>query len=408
MRRLSSILTAGLLLGLSTQVAFADALLADGDGLAPIANGRLDLGPICHETEASSTALLAVRATNHPNGGQVFENGTIVTTTVAVISGTGIAATAADPTVVLPGNWRSQPNQTLSEPIAWTIAVTPTALGRYRATVEFTAAGVNRHGNPIARTRRINVVARVADCAAPVINNVPADVLVEAAGPDGAEVAYVPPTAIDAVDGAVAVDCDLPTTFLASLGSTTVTCAATDDAGNVGSAAFAFTVADTTVPSLTGMPVDVVTLDDGSGGAVVDWTLPGATDLVDGVVGATCDPLPSSRFAVGLTTVMCSATDGAGNVASESFTVEVTAAPDQGPEDERYVEPDTQPEPATDDADAPSAAAPPSLTPTVTEPTGSFLPDTGMRDDRAPLALVGALMLIAAIGLGARRLKPRA
>jgi hypothetical protein len=43
--------------------------------------------------------------------------------------------------------------------------------------------------------------------------------------------------------------------------------------------------------------------------------------LVDGALTPTCVPASGSSFALGTTLVTCSATDGAGNTASASFSV---------------------------------------------------------------------------------------
>ena len=77
----------------------------------------------------------------------------------------------------------------------------------------------------------------------------PADVMVGAEGPTGAVVTYAPPTASDLVDPTPTVAC-VPisgTTF--GLGVTSVTCTATDAAGNQAAVSFQVTVADTTPPN---------------------------------------------------------------------------------------------------------------------------------------------------------------
>jgi hypothetical protein len=48
-----------------------------------------------------------------------------------------------------------------------------------------------------------------------------------------------------------------------------------------------------------------------------------ATDLVDGTVVPSCSPASGSTFGFGTTTVTCTATDAAGNTASEDFAVTV-------------------------------------------------------------------------------------
>ena len=72
-----------------------------------------------------------------------------------------------------------------------------------------------------------------------------------------------------------------------------------------------------TLPSNITVPADPVT-----GAAVVLFTAT-ANDVVDGSVPVTCLPASGSASGAGTTTVACSASDLAGNVASGSFTVTV-------------------------------------------------------------------------------------
>jgi predicted extracellular nuclease len=65
-------------------------------------------------------------------------------------------------------------------------------------------------------------------------------------------------------------------------------------------------------------------------GAAVTYTPPTATDNLDGVVPVQCVPESGSFFAVGSTTVMCTAGDIAGNTATTSFVVTVNLADDTG------------------------------------------------------------------------------
>ena len=79
-------------------------------------------------------------------------------------------------------------------------------------------------------------------------------------------------------------------------------------------------VPDTTPPTVT-VPADITVLATGLDGAVVNFSA-SATDAV-GVTSFGCSPVPGSTFAVGTTTVDCSASDAAGNVGSASFNVNV-------------------------------------------------------------------------------------
>ena len=413
-RRLSSIFAAALLLALSAQVVSADALVADGDGLAPVAGGRLDLGTICHAETTTATVLVAVRATGHPNNRGVFDNGTTVTMTATVLSGTGLSAATATPTIVMDADWRSQPNQTMAAPLAWDIAATPDTLGRYRGRLEFRAEGTNRLGQVVSRVARMNVIGRVVDCTPPVFADVPADLVVEAQAVDGADVTYVPPTANDAVDGAVAVDCDVPSAARLAMGVTTVSCSAADRRGNISTVTFIVTVADTTAPVMDAMPVGAMATADGATGAVVSWAAPTATDLVDGDVAVACDPAAGSVFPVGSTTVTCAATDAAGNATLAAFQVDVAGPPDSNPQPEQpRDEPlpgPQEPEPVlTPREDTLSGGfAPPSSPPAgaapATSPPAAALPDTSTGIASTPALALGLLLVgLAALSAAAAR-----
>src|SRR5262249_31947081 len=145
----------------------------------------------------------------------------------------------------------------------------------------------------------------------------------EAAGPGGAVVTYQV-SATDEVDGAVAPSCTRASGSLFALGQTLVTCTAHDAAGNTATAGFTVTVVDTTAPVIT-VPG---TLTACPGGASVSYTA-SAADAVDGAVVPTCTRASGATFALGLTTVTCTAHDAAGNTATAGFTVTVvdTTAP---------------------------------------------------------------------------------
>jgi hypothetical protein len=175
----------------------------------------------------------------------------------------------------------------------------------------------------------------VRDTAAPVFGEVPGDLAVEADGPDGAVVDFAVPTATDVVDGTIQAVCTPASGASFPLGPTTVTCTATDSHGNAASVAFQVSVGDTTPPVLT-LP-DIVVVDPSgapsaasvagaAAGAVVTFDA-SAFDLVDGPVSVTCTPASGSFFPVGRTTVLCQATDAAGNTAAGTFVVEVTGEP---------------------------------------------------------------------------------
>ncbi len=105
-----------------------------------------------------------------------------------------------------------------------------------------------------------------------------------------------------------------------ALGTTMVTCTATDAASNTGTCNFNVTVNDTEPPSLA-CPANIQTIALAPAGRVVSYTVPTATDNCGASV--MCAPPPGSTFAVGTNFVTCSATDGANNATNCQFTVQV-------------------------------------------------------------------------------------
>jgi len=166
----------------------------------------------------------------------------------------------------------------------------------------------------------------VEDTTAPVVT-VPANITTEATGPAGAVVSFAAATASDLVDGSLTPVCDANSGDTFPIGTTTVTCSATDNAGNTGSASFDITVEDTTAP-VVNVPGNMTVEATGPAGAAVSFSV-SADDLVDGSLTPVCDANSGDTFPLGTTTVSCSATDNAGNTGSASFdiTVEDTTAP---------------------------------------------------------------------------------
>jgi hypothetical protein len=162
----------------------------------------------------------------------------------------------------------------------------------------------------------------VQDKTAPVLKLPTADITAEATSASGAAVTYTA-TATDNIDGPIAIDCKPASGSTFPLGTTTVTCSATDKAGNEASGSFNVIVQDKTAPVLKLPTADITAEATSASGAAVTYTATGE-DAVDGSVTPLCTPASGSTFPLGTTTVTCSATDKAGNTASGSFTVSVT------------------------------------------------------------------------------------
>lgn len=152
-----------------------------------------------------------------------------------------------------------------------------------------------------------------------------ADIVEEATSASGAVVNYDKPRASDALSGLTEADvgCFPVTGSTFALDTTQVTCSAEDRAGNRASGSFNVTVEDTTPPDISGMPSDITQTATGPFGAVVVYDSPTATDRIDGSVDVECQPASGTTFALGETTVSCSAFDSRGNSDTETFRVRV-------------------------------------------------------------------------------------
>jgi hypothetical protein len=182
-------------------------------------------------------------------------------------------------------------------------------------TTQVSCSATDSHENTASGTFTINVV----DTSAPVITT-QGNQVVEATRSTGAIVSY-PASAYDLVDGVRSVSCSPASGTLFALGNTTVLCTSSDTKNNYATSTFTVIVRDTTSPSVS-VPLNIVTQATGPNGATVTFTA-SAVDVVDGTNAVTCSSVSGSTFALGTATVTCSSTDKAGNKASSSFTVTV-------------------------------------------------------------------------------------
>ena len=98
------------------------------------------------------------------------------------------------------------------------------------------------------------------------------------------------------------------------------------DQRNIRSATFSLSPPDV-IPPVVETPGAITANATSSAGAVVTYTVQ-ATDNV-GVVSLVCVPPSGSVFAIGTTTVQCTARDAAGNTGTGVFRVRVKGAPEQ-------------------------------------------------------------------------------
>ena len=162
------------------------------------------------------------------------------------------------------------------------------------------------------------------DKTAPTLS-LPANLFVEATGPAGANVNYSA-LASDNLDTSPTLNCLPASGGVYPLGTTAVTCTATDDADNTSApSSFNIIVQDTTPPTID--PVaDMTVYTFGIFGKRVTYLSPATSDIVDGSSVATCTPASDSFFVMGNNHVTCSATDAHGNTSSISFVLVVDEA----------------------------------------------------------------------------------
>jgi hypothetical protein len=162
----------------------------------------------------------------------------------------------------------------------------------------------------------------VNDTQAPSIS-VPANITQTAdTNQCSAIVNFTTPTATDNCPGVGSVTCTPPGGSTFVKGTTTVTCRATDAAGNNGSSTFTVTVNDTELPVISSQANITRGTDANQCSAIINFTTPAATDNC-GSASVSCSPPSGSPFAKGTTTVNCTATDTSNNARSCTFTVTV-------------------------------------------------------------------------------------
>jgi hypothetical protein len=129
------------------------------------------------------------------------------------------------------------------------------------------------------------------------------------------------------VDGAITPVCTVVTLSWTitpgatlALGEHTVTCTATDEAGNTGEASFTGTVKDTTAPTLTVPGNQTLEATSPAGRAVTC----DVTDLVDASCEMDCLANSGDVFPIGTTTVSGAATDASDNTTTRTFTITIS------------------------------------------------------------------------------------
>ncbi|MBK6996397.1 MAG: HYR domain-containing protein [Lewinellaceae bacterium] len=141
-----------------------------------------------------------------------------------------------------------------------------------------------------------------------------------------AVVSYTTPVGTDNCSGATTIQTlGLPSGATYPVGATTNIFKVTDGSGNTATCAFAVSVTDTELPTITCPGNIPVANTPGLCSAVVSYTTPVGTDNCSGATTIQTLGLPSgATYPVGATTNIFKVTDGSGNTATCAFAVSVT------------------------------------------------------------------------------------
>ena len=173
-------------------------------------------------------------------------------------------------------------------------------------TTTVTCTASDTSGNTVTDSFTVTVISGL-DETPPVVTITEPAFNLTTENPAGKSYTYLFPTATDDVGVVSGPTCNYPQTYTYPVGSTTVTCSATDAAGNVGTATMTFTVslaADTTPPVLN-VPSNIVTQTTAGPSAFVK--VPLAVTATDNVgIGPTItapyqthQPYPYCKFWTG-------------------------------------------------------------------------------------------------------------
>jgi hypothetical protein len=199
------------------------------------------------------------------------------------------------------------------------VDVTPSSVGLGDTPV--TASATDAAGNHASKTFTV----RVVDVTAPVVSGPTTSTFGWHGAPIAVSAASLGLSAMDDVDGAVAVNV---TPSSVGLGDTSVTASASDAAGNHASKTFTVHVVDVTAPVIYGPTPATPTFEWRGSAIALSASVLGlsATDDVDGAVAVAVTPTSAG---LGDTTVTACSVDAAGNAATKTFTVHVadTTAP---------------------------------------------------------------------------------
>jgi hypothetical protein len=288
----------------------ADDLVAGGDVIVP-EEQVLDLGSRCAGDWTFGEATLAISRQGLATDASTFANGDVVTITRLTVTGDGIGASVLpNSTISLPADWSAKPAGTLSSGrVTSDVWVTNSTTGPFSGVVRYRAAGLNSNGDTINKDTTLTVTAYTRNCGA--VDTTPPTITPTVAGALGYGGWYVSDVtvswSVQDYDSGIASSAGCQTTTLSTdSAGTTLTCTATSAGGTTSRSV---TIKrDATAPALDPTVTPNPVLLGGSA-----TTAPGASDGLSGLAASSCGPVDTTS--VGPKSVLCTATDNAGNTA---------------------------------------------------------------------------------------------
>ena len=229
------------LVGASTVIAATNQLIDDiplagnGSYLTQVAQvKRTSQGPVAEQLESAAKGILDIVDVVADNTGTALA--------------AQVAAAATPPTLIVPASVVAEATSAAGASVSFSVSATnlagesvPVVLTHNSGdqfTIGATIVTVSATDGGLTVTTSFTVI--VIDTVGPELI-LPADLVVPATAPGGANVTFEVPTAVDLVDPNPVVVWDADSDFF-PLGTTTVTVTTTDAAGNVSSATFSITI----------------------------------------------------------------------------------------------------------------------------------------------------------------------
>jgi hypothetical protein len=174
-------------------------------------------------------------------------------------------------------------------------------------------------------TATCSFTVTVVDATVPVVVACPSNISLNTGAACTAVATRFAPTVTDNCSGAmISQTAGLASGSAFPLGVSTITYTATDGAGNISTCSFTVTVVDATVPDVVACPSNISLNTGAACTAVATWFAPTVTDNCSGaMISQTAGLASGSAFPLGVSTITYTATDGAGNISTCSFTVTV-------------------------------------------------------------------------------------